>query len=82
MTFDEQINRRGTHCVKWDMMQQFYGVPADEGLAMWVADMEFRPPQVVQDAIEAMAAHGVYGYFGDDSRYLAAIQWWMKARHG
>jgi cysteine-S-conjugate beta-lyase len=24
----------------------------------------------------------VYGYFGDDSRYLAAIQWWMKARHG
>jgi cysteine-S-conjugate beta-lyase len=82
MTFDEQINRRGTHCVKWDMMQQFYGVPADEGLAMWVADMEFRPPQVVQDAIEAMAAHGVYGYFGDDSRYLAAIQWWMKTRHG
>ena len=82
MSFDEQINRRGTHCVKWDMMEPMFGVPADDGLAMWVADMEFRPPQVVQDAVEAMAAHGVYGYFGDDSRYLAAIRWWMKARHG
>ena len=82
MSFDEQIDRRGTHCVKWDMMEPMFGVPAGNGLAMWVADMEFRPPQVVQDAIEAMAAHGVYGYFGDDSGYLAAIQWWMKARHG
>jgi cysteine-S-conjugate beta-lyase len=82
MSFDEQIDRRGTHCVKWDMMEPMFGVPCDQGLAMWVADMEFRPPQVVQDAIEAMSAHGVYGYFGDDSRYLAAIRWWMKARHG
>ena len=28
-----------------------------------------------------MADHGLYGYFGDDSKYLAAIQWWMKNRH-
>jgi cystathionine beta-lyase len=28
-----------------------------------------------------MQDHGVYGYFGDDSKYLAAIQWWMKNRH-
>lgn len=82
MSFDEQIDRRGTHCVKWDMMEPMFGVPCDEGLAMWVADMEFRPPQVVQDAVESMTAHGVYGYFGDDRRYLAAIQWWMKNRHG
>ncbi len=82
MSFDEQIDRRGTHCVKWDMMEPMFGVPADDGLAMWVADMEFRPPECVQTAIENMAAHGVYGYFGDDSKYLAAIRWWMKTRHG
>ena len=29
-----------------------------------------------------MAAHGVYGYFGDYRPYLEAITWWMKARHG
>jgi cystathionine beta-lyase len=82
MTFDTPITRAGSHCVKWDMMQTLYGLSPDEGLAMWVADMEFRPPQVVQQALERMVDHGVYGYFGDDSAYLAAIQWWMKTRHG
>ena len=82
MSFDEIIDRRGSHCVKWDMMQPIYGVPAEDGIAMWVADMDFRPPQAVQAAVERMAAHGIYGYFGDDSAYLAAIQWWMANRHG
>ena len=82
MSFDEQIDRVGSHCAKWDMMEKLYGVPAQTGLAMWVADMDFRPPQVVQNAVEAMADHGLYGYFGDDSKYIAAIQWWMKTRHG
>ena len=81
-SFDEIINRRGTHCVKWDMMEPLYGVSPDDGLAMWVADMEFRPPEVIQDALRRMVDHGVYGYFGDDSRYRAAIHWWMSERHG
>ena len=82
MSFDEIIDRRGTHCAKWDKMEAVYGVPADEGIAMWVADMDFRPPQVVQEALQAQIDHGVHGYFGDDSKYLAAIQWWMEHRHG
>lgn len=81
--FDEIIDRIGTHCSKWDNMKGAYGVdPATGGLAMWVADMDFRPPTCVQRAVEDMAAHGVYGYFGDDSAYKAAIRWWMATRHG
>ncbi|MDR0809983.1 MAG: pyridoxal phosphate-dependent aminotransferase [Gemmobacter sp.] len=80
--FDEIINRHGTHSVKWDMMERIYGVPATDGLAMWVADMEFRPPRCVQAAVEKMAAHGLYGYYGDEAEYLAAIRWWMQTRHG
>ncbi|EKE44101.1 hypothetical protein OCGS_1617 [Oceaniovalibus guishaninsula JLT2003] len=82
MSFDDIIDRRGTHCVKWDMMEAAYGVSPEGGIAMWVADMEFRPPQAVQDAVQAMADHGIYGYFGDDSGYLDAIRWWMETRHG
>jgi cystathionine beta-lyase len=82
MNFDQPIDRRGSHSVKWDMMERIYGVPADTGLAMWVADMEFHPPACVQQAVEKMAAHGVYGYFGDDTAYLDAIRWWMQTRHG
>ena len=80
--FDDAPDRRGTHCVKWDMMESLYGVPADEGLAMWVADMEFRPPEAVREAVARMNAHGVFGYFGEPSKYLAAIRWWMETRHG
>ncbi|SFH12553.1 cystathione beta-lyase [Palleronia marisminoris] len=82
MSFDEIIDRRGTHCAKWDKMEAIYGVPAETGLAMWVADTEFRPPQCVQDAVARMHAHGVYGYYGDDTAYLEAIRWWMETRHG
>ncbi|KKN00251.1 hypothetical protein LCGC14_1139660 [marine sediment metagenome] len=82
MNFDEIIDRQGTHSSKWDKMEPIYGVPASTGIAMWVADMDFRPPVVVQDALQGMLDHGIYGYFGDDSKYLNAIQWWMDNRHG
>lgn len=81
MNFDTPIERRGTHCVKWDAMEKIYGVPADTGISMWVADMDFATAPVVQDAVQNMVNHGVFGYFGDDSNYRAAIQWWMKTRH-
>ncbi|MFN7223426.1 MAG: MalY/PatB family protein [Paracoccaceae bacterium] len=82
MLFDELINRVGTHSVKWDMMEHLYGVSTDKGLSMWVADMDFRPPACVQGAVEKMAAHGIYGYYGDDRGYREAIRWWMATRHG
>ncbi|WP_113910660.1 MalY/PatB family protein [Roseovarius dicentrarchi] len=82
MNFDEIIDRVGTHSSKWDMMEPIYGVSPQDGIPMWVADMDFRPPQCVSDAVKAMHDHGVYGYFGDEGAYRAAIQWWMKERHG
>ncbi|HHL21385.1 MAG TPA: pyridoxal phosphate-dependent aminotransferase [Aliiroseovarius sp.] len=82
MNFDEIIERRGTHSAKWDMMEPLFGVPAKDGISMWVADMDFHPPAPVQEALERMCAHGIYGYYGDDASYRAAIVWWMQARHG
>ena len=53
--FDEFINRIGTHSSKWDNMQARYGVAPDDGLAMWVADMDFRaPPAVEQPWLERL----------------------------
>ena len=82
MNFDEHIDRRNTHSAKWDTMEMLYGVSPNDGLSMWVADMDFRPPKIVQDKLTELLDHGVYGYFGDDGPYLDAIQWWMKHRHG
>ncbi len=51
LNFDEPIDRCGTHSMKWDEMQARYGVSPRDGIPMWVADMDFRPPQSVQDAV-------------------------------
>ncbi|MEP2640383.1 MalY/PatB family protein [Roseobacter sp.] len=80
--FDTQIDRRGTDCAKWDSMHDIFGVSPDTGLSMWVADMDFHPPACVQTALQGMIDHGIYGYYGDETSYRDAVQWWMQTRHG
>jgi cystathionine beta-lyase len=82
MSFDEIIDRRGSHCVKWDMMESLYGVSPDDGIAMWVADMDFAAPDCVKAALRDMTEHGVFGYFGDDRAYKDAVRWWQAERRG
>ena len=82
MSFDEIIDRRGTHSNKWDDMEQLFGVSATDGLAMWTADMDFRAPPCIRDALGAVHAQGIYGYYGNKAPYLNAICWWMQNRHG
>lgn len=79
--FDEIIDRRGTDCDKWDTMEARFGVSADTGLSMWVADMDFRPPNCVSAALRGMLDHGVFGYYGDDTSYRDAVRWWWQTRH-
>ena len=82
MDFDEPIDRRGTDCTKWDLMERGFGVPAEDGLAMWIADMDFRAPDFLQDAVRGLIDRASYGYFVGLESYWDAIAWWMKTRHG
>ena len=81
MDFDEVIDRRGTHSSKWDTMEELYGVSPDSGLSMWVADMDFRAPKIIQEKLRGINSHGIYGYYGDYKEYNNSIKWWMKNRH-
>lgn len=81
MDFDEVIDRRGTHSSKWDTMEELYGVTPDSGLSMWVADMDFRAPKIIQEKLHGINSHGIYGYYGDYKEYNNSIKWWMKNRH-
>lgn len=82
MDFDERIERRGSSDVKWDRMEALYGVPAQDGLAMWVADTDFRAPSCITERLRAMVDHGLFPYFDNSAEYAAAIRWWMAERHG
>jgi cystathionine beta-lyase len=80
--FDRIIERRGAHSAKWDSMESYYGVSADDGIPMWVADMDFAAPPVVADTLRRIADHGVFGYHGAETDHFAAIQGFIKRRHG
>ncbi|PSL17841.1 MalY/PatB family protein [Shimia abyssi] len=79
--FDTIIERRGTNSTKWDKMQRLYGVPAEDGLAMWTADSDYQTAPCVIDAVKQAAERGVFGYSWDHPEYKAAVQWWMANRH-
>ena len=82
MRFDDLIDYRGQHSGKWDMMEPNFGVSAADGLAMWVADMDFRPPEAMIDRVRSVAEKGLFTYFGDRGEYDASVCWWMQERHG
>jgi cystathionine beta-lyase len=54
--FDTIIDRRGSDSMKW----QKYAGP--DVLPMWVADMDFKSPPAVIEALHRRVNHGVFGY--------------------
>lgn len=74
-------DRRGSGCSKWDGMKHGFGDDKDL-IAMWVADMDFRCPDSVHEAMSALVSQNTYGYcFPSPSYYQAFIEW-EKERHG
>ncbi|MCY0870355.1 MAG: pyridoxal phosphate-dependent aminotransferase [Firmicutes bacterium] len=78
--FDEIIDRVHTGSVKWDAREQLFGSP--DVLPMWVADMDFRAPAPVIEALARRVRHGVFGYQQVEDGYYESIQGWWRERHG
>lgn len=77
MNFDQIINRKQTASLKWDKNKERFG--KEDLLPLWVADMDFKAPQPVLDAIKRRVEHGIFGYsFVPDSTYDAIIHWINK----
>lgn len=77
--FDEIIERRGTDCFKWDAPAKQYG--RDDLLPMWVADMDFRSPDFVMEAIRKRCDHEVLGYTMPSEGYWKAVAKWLHRRY-
>lgn len=77
--FDELIDRRHTGSVKWDGMKNAFG--RDDLTAMWVADMDFRTPSFVMDALRQRLEHEVLGYAMPCEGWDTTICHWLQKRH-
>ena len=78
--FDTPIDRRDTSCFKWDALPAMYG--RDDLLPMWVADMDFRSPDFVIDAMRRRLDHPVLGYTMPSDGYWQAVCSWLERHYG
>ena len=74
------IDRKGTNSLKWDKLEERFG-DADL-LAAWVADMEFKAPEQVIEALKEKVDFGVFGYTYAPESYFEAFINWERERHG
>lgn len=74
------VDRMGSASLKWDALDVRFGDP--DLISMWVADMEFRTPECVTDALATRVNHGVFGYSFVPDSYYEAVTDWEYSHHG
>ena len=77
--FDEHVDRTHTNSLKYDGRAMFFG--KTDLLPLWVADMDFKTPDFIVDAIKKRAEHEVFGYTFRPESYTQSIVNWLKRRH-
>lgn len=72
--FDTPTDRRSSECIKWHQYNE-------DVLPMWVADMDFRSPEPVIEALQQRVAHGIFGYAHDVPGLKESIINWLDQRY-
>ena len=91
--FDTEVNKFGINSNKWEFIfdedhNATFGDHAhpkhgDERLLpLWVADMDFRCPPAVVEAVVARAQRGVFGYCSPTDSYYDTVIHWFARRYG
>ena len=78
--FDEIIDRRGTGALKYEALLPRWG--RDDLLPLWVADMDFKTPPFIMEALRRRCEHELLGYTVKPPAFFEAIRGWVGRRHG
>ena len=80
--FDTYLERRNTRSSKWDGCNARFGVdPSVELLPMWIADMDFRSPTEVVEALAQRVQTQAFGYTTVPDSFYDAILSWVERRY-
>jgi len=77
--FDEIIDRRNTGAIKLERCKALYG--SDDVLPLWVADMDFRTPDFIFEAIRERCEHPILGYSMPPKEFYPSLMNWIKEHH-
>lgn len=83
--FDTVVDRKKSNSMKWAFADKLLSADeaAEDPLPMWVADMDFRSPRPVIDALHEAVEHGIFGYPGGATDgYINAVIGWQAKRFG
>lgn len=77
--FDEIVDRKNTDSIRWSAGNKLW--KNKDGLPLSTADMDFKSPVEIIQAIKKRADHGVFGYAYISDTYYEAVINWVKNRH-
>lgn len=78
--FDEIIDRRDTWTEKYAELNLMFGT--EDVLPLWVADMDFRTPDFVKEAILKRLEHPIFSYTVIPDDFFTTISAWLERLHG
>jgi len=78
-SFDTEINRKGSNCIKYDRIQKDFGTK--DIIPMWVADTDFATPDFIMDAIRMRCEHEILGYPMVPEGWYNAIHDWLHKKY-
>lgn len=78
--FDEVIDRKNTGCIKYDYLAKTFG--RDDVNPLWIADMDFRTPDFIVEALQQRLDHPIFGYPATPDDYFRTISEWVGNLHG
>jgi len=79
--FDLPGDRRARNATKWRVAEKATNDDGEPVIPMWIADMDFRAPPAVLDALQAAIAHGIPGYQEWSEDFPALFCRWQARRH-
>ena len=77
--FDEIINRENTDAIKLERRKLLFGT--DDVLPLWVADMDFRTPDFILNAIKKRLEHPILGYTDKPDEFFDVFIEWAKEHY-
>lgn len=81
MSFNEQIDRKGTYCTQWDYIEDRFG--KNDLLPFTISDTDFKVPTGVEVALQERLRHPIFGYTRwNHTDFKSAVTHWYKERFG
>lgn len=78
--FDEVIDRKGTNANKIELCKEIFGT--SDLMPLWIADMDFRTPEFILDAIRQRLTHPILGYTVISDTFYEDLISWVSSHHG